>query len=161
MTFELFYHLHFEFIYRFALSYLFDKDSAEDVVQEVFLIVHRNFDRLQTHENIRGWLVKTAKNIANNQALRYIVTHAEPVHFDDHGVSELIACFPPQYAQLLHDYYLYGLTTSELARKNDIATSTVYVRLFRARAMLREALPDQTKSEKQEGGIPNGIESPN
>jgi RNA polymerase sigma-70 factor (ECF subfamily) len=46
-------------------------DEAQDVVQDVFLTLHRHLSSGGSQENIRGWLFRVAHNQARNRQNRY------------------------------------------------------------------------------------------
>lgn len=53
-------------IYKYAVFCLKDSDSANDIVQDTFVIVYRNIERLKKHENPAGFIFRTAQNLVNN-----------------------------------------------------------------------------------------------
>lgn len=53
-------------VYKYIYFSLPDKQSAEDIVQEVFIIVYKNIDSLAKHRNIGGYIFKTANNLVKN-----------------------------------------------------------------------------------------------
>ena len=65
---------HYNNIYKFCYYRLAqDRFAAEDCVQEVFIVLYQNMDRLDNLERIDGWLYKTADHLvkrANVNAAR-------------------------------------------------------------------------------------------
>jgi len=55
-------------VYWHVLSCVHDVDAAEDVVQEVFLLLWLRADQWQGHGALQSWLLR----IAHNQALNYL-----------------------------------------------------------------------------------------
>ena len=60
---------HQDGVYRLALSYLRERDAAEDVVQEVFVKAFRALDRFRGDAAFRTWLFRIAVN-ESKSALR-------------------------------------------------------------------------------------------
>ncbi|GCE18658.1 RNA polymerase sigma factor [Dictyobacter kobayashii] len=55
-------------VYWHVFSCVHDADAAEDVVQEVFLLLWLRAEQWQGHGTLQGWLLR----IAHNQALNYL-----------------------------------------------------------------------------------------
>lgn len=71
-TFEQLYNEHFSTLYRLACHqlrcYTSSCTDASDIVQEVFLLAFRKWDRLREHPNPVGWLMKTTCYVCSNHA---------------------------------------------------------------------------------------------
>lgn len=50
-------------LYKVAFRRLGDKDEAENVVQEAFLLLLARFDTVRVHPNPSGWLMKVVQNL--------------------------------------------------------------------------------------------------
>ena len=53
-------------LYKVAFRRLGDKDEAENVVQEAFLLLLARFDTVRVHPNPSGWLMKVVQNLIQN-----------------------------------------------------------------------------------------------
>ena len=51
---------------QYVYSLLMDKNDTEDVVQELFLNIWKNRERIEIKENVGGYLYKMAKHLALN-----------------------------------------------------------------------------------------------
>ena len=52
---------HIDSLYNMALRLVFNKEEAEDLVQETYLKAYRFFDSFQKGTNIKAWLYKILK----------------------------------------------------------------------------------------------------
>lgn len=58
---------HIDSLYNMALRLVFNKEEAEDLVQETYLKAYRFFDTFQTGTNIKAWLFKILRNTFINK----------------------------------------------------------------------------------------------
>lgn len=161
MSFEEFYEIYFPFVYRSTLSYLYDKELVEDVVQEVFTAAFVSFHKLQHHEKVKGWLVLTIRNQSTKAARKAL--HKENsllIWEDDMGLLEILPSdFPEEYRTVLIDRYEKRYPVPMIALKYHISTNAVYIRLTRARTKLKEFLVKEKEPPsgiyQQKGGEPH------
>jgi len=61
-------------VYSTIKGMLYSKvgDDISSCVQDTFLIAWENIDKLRKHENVAGWLVVTAKNVARKFNKKYL-----------------------------------------------------------------------------------------
>lgn len=143
-------------------------DSLDDLVQDTYLELYKNYDRLQTHENITGWLVETMYRKAKDQARRlYRERDRVPVRIDGGADFEAVQAdfrdMPEQsYARreraeelrgalvreigedayrLLEAHYGEGVPLGDLARKAGITPAALKMRFYRWRKRLRRKEP--------------------
>lgn len=150
-------------VYALAYSYLGDRESALDVVQEVFGRVFGALWRFRSGARFTTWLYRIALNCCYD-ALRRRRSHPEePAEQDVFALrggdcegpdasarrSELSAALRRAIAKLspkLRDVFLLrfaeGLSYKEIANTLGINVGTVMSRLFYARQALREMLSD-------------------
>jgi len=50
-------------VFRVALGFFRDRDEAQEVLQDTFLRVYRNLDRIDRSVGLRGWVFRIATNI--------------------------------------------------------------------------------------------------
>ncbi len=58
--------LHHRHVYRTAYALVRDAGLAEDIVQEVFIKLHRNMESAPEEDLLRAWLLRVAINAARN-----------------------------------------------------------------------------------------------
>jgi len=66
VSFDEAFTLHHRAVFRTARAVLRDSALAEDVTQEVFLRLYRNFDATRDTELLRPWLLRVTLNVARN-----------------------------------------------------------------------------------------------
>lgn len=58
---------HVDSLYNMALRLVFNKEEAEDLVQETYLKAYRFFDTFQKGTNVKAWLFKILRNTFINK----------------------------------------------------------------------------------------------
>lgn len=144
---------------RYARKFLIHAEDAEDQVQSVFLKAYTNIHSFDASRHFSSWLYR----IAHNEFINYIAKRQrQPFSFfdsdtvfphlfaketADSGVREeeirnsLDACLgklDAKYREVLVLYFYEELSYAEIADVLRIPTSTVGVRLARAKAAVRK-----------------------
>ena len=141
-------------VFSLAYHFLQDRPLAEDVTQEVFLLLYREQASLQTGNHVRHWLRKVAthrsidaarrRRIRPVLALEEVREPAARESFYDPMLSEtlrkLVATLPdaPRMVVLLR--YQEDMDPSEIAETIGMPLSTVKSHLHRSLTMLREKM---------------------
>jgi RNA polymerase sigma-70 factor (ECF subfamily) len=169
-AFELVFRAHYPELYRFARAHLSDATEAEDAVQDVFLRIWRDRERLNTTAPPRSYLLAAVRNqvidLLRRRALqrRWIdsldatgaVRAGEPsphdiptahAGTDPAGLSELetairraIAELPERSRTAFLLCRQQQLTYAEAAEIMGVSPATVKTQMARALAVLRSAL---------------------
>ena len=136
-------------IYRLAYARTGSRADAEDIMQEVFVRLLRARPDFADREHARAWLLRVAANCANDwfrapwRRREGPLTDSLPApEHEDSGVVEAVLALPAKYRTAVHLYYYEELSVAEIAKITGKSESAVKSRLFRARAMLREALKE-------------------
>lgn len=146
-----------------AMDVLGDSYLAEDAVQETFLRIARNMDKIdEIHSRqTKRYLISTARNAAidlyrkqDRQRRREVnVEDAEammPVSYletdMDNAVLDILKNLPEKYREVFLLKYSAGMENSQIAKICGIRETTVRQRIARGKAMIEDAL------EKLEGG---------
>lgn len=167
-AFEELYRLHRSRVFALALSYVRDEKDAEDVVQEVFLRVHRSLGDFQGSSRLFTWLYRITANLAIDHlrrprrrevALDDVVDEhlsasrsSEPPGFDPHEqlrmaalgarIHRCIEQLPVYHRDVIVMRELRGLSYEEMAVLAGVSKGTIMSRLFHARQKLQRALRD-------------------
>ena len=136
-------------IYRLAYARTGSRADAEDIMQEVFVRLLRAGPDFADRAHARAWLLRVAANCANDwfrapwRRREGPLTDSLPApEHEDGGVVEAVLALPAKYRTVVHLYYYEELSVAEIAKITGKSESAVKSRLFRARAMLREALKE-------------------
>jgi RNA polymerase sigma-70 factor (ECF subfamily) len=133
--------------------------DAEDVVQEIFLHIHRNLSTVKNEARLPAWIFK----IARNAIVDYFRKNARPTEglaedfewpapteqpeIDYSALKELTHCLEPMIEALPESYRhairlteLKGVTQSEAAKQTGLSVSGMKTRVQRARGKLKTML---------------------
>jgi len=127
--------------------------DAEDILQDVFIKVHRRIGTLEERDHLAPWLYRVTHNtIVDHYRKKYPTpTTADlPIVSEDvvpiaeqqlaPFLASLVAELPAIYREALTLTELEGLTQVEMARRLGLSTSGAKSRVQRGRAMLRDQL---------------------
>lgn len=148
--------LHGNSILRLAISYLHNKEDAEDILQETmikFVTVRPDFEN-DAHR--KAWLMRVAANLAKNRidynkvrdTMELNEEIAGEVQQDlDRGdvyraIWDAVRSLPVYQREAIHLFYQEGYQTSEIAVITGRREATVRSDLKRARDKLRELLKE-------------------
>ncbi len=153
-AFSTVYRDHRKAIYRFALHMSGDAHLAEEVTQDVFLLVMREAGAFDPKRGtLSAWLYGIARNfvrrhLERNRAWESIEdVREEPASHDDplgdltrletiDSVRQAVLQLPPNYREVMVLCELQELSYEEAARVLGCAVGTIRSRLHRARALL-------------------------
>jgi RNA polymerase sigma-70 factor (ECF subfamily) len=153
-AFEALVRLHYDRIYAMACSYCLNRDLAQDITQEVCLILARNIRSYHHNAAFLTWVyritVNTAKNMAISTRRRQKNEHEysrEASEQYDTGIHEALSHRqelarihnlpdPIRTAVLL--VYIEGLSHKDAAKILGCAEVTISWRIFKARKLLQE-----------------------
>lgn len=150
-SFDEVFRTHLDYVWRIA-RILTDDASADDVVQEVFLVVRRRLSDF-AGDSMRGWLYGITKNVARNHQrgrrrhLRLLQRLPEPeaVTTPDAALEReeaaalmdrFLASLTPAKREAFVLHVIEGLTAAEIARAIEVPTRTVYSRVRAAQTAL-------------------------
>ena len=139
---------------QFILKRVDDPEDAEDILQEVFIKIHNNMDRLKDEERLPAWLYQICRNavidyyrarrqdtgISEDLAVEEGPVEADPEAELAAGLRGMMECLPEKYRQALILTELGGMKQAELANHLNLSPSGAKSRVQRGREMLREEL---------------------
>ena len=145
-------------LYRFALAYTMNSDTAEDIVQDTFLHLWANVDSLLGDTNIEKYLYSCVKNSclnyykhlqvedSNRTKLTEALIYLGTLEYEDNStlfekVQEWLQKLPDQQQKVLELKICSNMSYKEIARELDILETSVHTHVKRAYKFIRESLP--------------------
>lgn len=169
LDFNSVYRAHAQDVTRWAYRLGGPTMDVEDVVQEVFLTVHRELSKFVDDGRLAGWLFRITENVVRHRRRkdklkRWLRGSAEEVAGDLEATSasplevaeqrqakELIYraldALPERYRTVVILFELEGLSGEEIAELANIKLPTLWVWLHRGRAMLAKRFTELTGGE--------------
>ena len=146
-------------VLRTAYSYVKDRDSAEDLFQEVFIKAYYNMDKFRGDCSIKTWLIRITINVckdhlksAYQQKVVPMMEFAEDAIVSENDYEEVenadrnaqiraaVETLPEGYREVVMSVYFNEMSVAETAAALGIAEGTVKSRLSRAREVLKNKL---------------------
>jgi RNA polymerase sigma-70 factor (ECF subfamily) len=139
----------------FTLRQVSDPDSADDILQDVYLKIHAHIQDLQDADRLESWIFQIARNAIADHFRRTRpqeeLPDSLPAPVDEEpdeaselasSIGDMLRCLPPKYRQALDLADFQGLSQAQLAARLNISLSGAKSRVQRARRMLKEAFLD-------------------
>lgn|SRR5690606_17138994 len=143
-------------LFAYVYQLLDDAEQAHELVQETFLRLYQEREKLRVVENQRAWLYRIASNITFKALRRrrlglhffqQMARESPPPNPDPTArvgevhiaIEQALAALPPKYRAplLLHGYY--GFHIRDTAAVLELSETAVTTRIYRAKKMFREA----------------------
>ncbi len=142
---------HKSMVFSIAWHFLRDRSLAEELAQEVFLQLHRNWDVIQSPEHLVHWLRKVTGNRCVDEVRRRklkpeqsLTDAAEPTTLErvqdpllTAYLERMVASLPERQRMLVVLRYQEGLEPEEISKMLGMKASTVKSLIHRAIDLLR------------------------
>jgi len=160
-SFKRFFNHFYKELVIYADSYLFDKYTSEDVVQDVFLYVWENAEVMQIEKSLKYYLYKMVRNRCLNylKALK-ITDNSNFIELSINLVSDynldasdsdekiiiynqvmlIIETLPSKMQQIFRLKFLSNYKYTEIADELEISVNTVKTQLKRARKKINQSI---------------------
>lgn len=141
---------------RFIASRIQNEADADDILQEVFIKIHRSIDRLEDQSKLQAWVYQITRNAIIDyyrQSEQAVEAPGELPEGLTEGSSEeeveaevatwlqpMMEELPEKYREALHLTEIQGLTQKEMAERLNISLSGAKSRVQRAREKLKGVL---------------------
>lgn len=146
---------------RYGRKFLSDKENIQDIVQDVFMNTYQNIQSFDTSLKFSSWIYRIAHNAFVNNLKKNSRNPLTLFDFDfdtlighsihenpvlvEHEQKEIkkmvdtgLSGLSPKYKEIIILYYLEELSYKEISDILKIPTSTVGVRIKRAKESLKE-----------------------
>ena len=149
---------------RFLASKISDQQDAEDLLQQILIKVHNGLSDLKNVTSIKAWLMqisnRTIIDYYRKQAATRDLTGEELWYQNDKDVeNELIQCvspfvrqLPDEFAELLLQVDLAGVSQKEYANRLNIPYSTLKSRVQKSRQLLKSVFEQCCELETDAAG---------
>ena len=134
-------------VYRVALSCVKNRESAEDIMQDVFLKLIRAENTINDAEHMKRWLIRCAVNAGRDLLSSAWYRKATPLDalydvgeepdWEQHALFDMVMRLPKQCRVICYMHYYEGYSTEEIASILHIRGATVRVQLMKARKKLK------------------------
>jgi RNA polymerase sigma-70 factor (ECF subfamily) len=168
------YYRYFDFVWS-SVKYLgIGPDAIDDVVQEVFMVIHARLHTRQKPDALRSWIYgivrRTASTHRRSSRARtgletrweqsHVVTSATPLQLAERSEQvELLAAILAELDEAKREVFvaaeLEEMTVPEIADAIEIPLNTAYSRLRAARLAFEERLERRTGRTGPEKGDPS------
>lgn len=158
-VFKTFFDKNYQDLVIFADGYLFDQDSSEDIVQDVFIYIWENADTLEIESSFKGYVFSMVRNRCYNflksikitdksEYLDFNINLVTEHVFDStseeekeivyHQILKVVETLPDKMRQIVELKFLYNYKYAEIATELDISINTVKTQLKRAKVRIAE-----------------------
>ncbi|MCR5110326.1 MAG: RNA polymerase sigma factor [Ruminococcus sp.] len=146
-------------VLRAAYACCGNYSEAEDITQDVFLILHSNPQDFESDEHMKAWLLRAAINKCKNYKKSFRVSRTDNIddvsenqlkcNFTprDSEIRENISKLPQKYSSVIFLYYFEGYSIREIAEMLGKNENTVNSRLQRGRKKLKIELEREGYNE--------------
>lgn len=140
-----------DMVYRIAYTQMKQRADVDDVYQEVFLRLIKNYQKIKSKEHLKYWLIRVTMNCCYSMLGSSWKKHQAKYDENQHVPEQIIekdedlenlleACFELKEKDrlIIHLFYFEGYSLKEIAELLEMSLSAVKTRLSRARDTLRE-----------------------
>ena len=151
------------YLYKVGMSYSFNHEDVEDLMQETFIAAYLNLEKFENRSSFKTWLTrimlnqcyqKAQKLSFKNEKANDILNEKTTPMFESNRstdtyrsvlnnelsniIGNALTAIPLEYRMVFSLRELNGMSTAETAETLEISETNVKVRLNRAKHMLRE-----------------------
>jgi RNA polymerase sigma-70 factor (ECF subfamily) len=146
---------------------LYNRQEAEDVVQETFLRVYKNLERYDESLKFSTWIYRIATNLCIDRLRKRKPSYSLDAESTDHEgldgysmipsdnrtpesellltetqriIHESIDSLPPKYKTIMMLRYIQEMSLQEISDVLDMPVTTIKTRVHRGREFLRKKL---------------------
>lgn len=148
-------------IYKYLVFIIKDDEKAKDIVQDTFIVVYKNIEKVYNHENKGGYIFKTAQNLAKNykkelykkllnevsidekvieiQDSKATIENSLLTNIDEYEyITEIIDLLDKDKQDLYKMYYIENRSMKEIAENLGISYTALRMKYVRLRKEIKE-----------------------
>ncbi|MEE9369610.1 MAG: RNA polymerase sigma factor [Pontiella sp.] len=168
MTEQIKAEIHYDSLYRFAVSLTRQSIDAEDLVHQTYLKWLKNRDAIRDTDRTKSWLfttlhreflhslkTKTKHTLMETEQLEMLAPGKSPDtgnKLDAEYVMALMQRVPEPFRASLSLFYIQDFSYREIAEVLDVAPGTVMSRIFRGKQILKELMTTIKHGQPAESG---------
>jgi len=160
-VFEELFRTYYARLCGYALKYVWDKDQAEDIVQELFYAIWNKREAVVIKVSVEAYLFRSVRNSCLNylKHLKVRDAHSEYATESSPSLSEsshelmeflelqenidaMVDLLPPERKKIFLLSRMEGLKYKDIAMQLDISVKTVEAQMGKALSFLREKLTE-------------------
>lgn len=160
-VFKNFFNKNYEDLVIYANGYLFDQQASEDVVQDVFIYIWENSNKINIKSSLMSYVytmvrnrclnyLKSIKITDNFEFLEFNINLITEQVFDStseedkkivyHQILKIVDTLPDKMQQIVRLKFLHNYKYKEIAEELDVSINTVKTQLKRAKAKITESI---------------------
>lgn len=145
-------------LFKFALTYTMNEDTAEDIVQDTFARLWTMIPSLPDDTNLSAYLYASVKNSclnyykhlqvedANQSKLTEALIYVGSLEYEDDSVLldkvwECLRKLPDQQRKVLEMKIFQNMSYKDIAQALDLSEGSVHTHVKRAYKFIRESMP--------------------
>ena len=160
---------HRDTVFGMLYSMLRDREMAEDITQDTFILLTRKINEIDVNRPILPWLLTSARNLAANARRRRALENRIFLQGDSieqfwerfgsvtlgadssERLGALRGCrenLSPQQRDTINLFYDEGLPCEQIAERLQTATAAIYNRLARGRKALHSCITRKLQADE-------------
>ena len=164
-------------LYSFIYKRVNNKVESEDILQNVFIKIHKNIDNLSEREKLAPWIYRIARNTiidyyrktGKNRQVEYNEELIPPeINYKGDLYCEIKTCLksfvgilPDKYRESVELSELSGMKQKDVAKELKISLPAAKSRILRGKEMIKQHFVDCCKFKLDEKGNLVGGDWPN
>ena len=135
---------------QIAFQRTFNKSDSEDIVQDVFIKLIKNSNKIKDEEHLKNWLIRVTINLCSDYNKSFwnkntTVLDEKLSDFDNEEILifKEINKLKPIYRDIIYLYYYQGYKIKEISIILKMKENTVSSNLTRAREKLKTILEEK------------------
>ncbi len=149
---------HYKYLTAVAFNYVLDMDVADDIVQETFIYLFQNIEKISGVDNLKGYLRVSVRNRSMSYLRQLDIedTHKilyqremELIEDDDSDteelsvvVNQLLEALPKSCKRICKLRFLDGYKIEEISKKLSLSKNTIKVQIHRGILKMKSDVPE-------------------